>query len=562
MEKLRNLKVKKRLMYSFIGTVILSSIAGLLGIILLLVMDTKYSTALIENGFIQGDLGSYNSYLNKSGAFVRDIIMLTDEEEIASAKASLEDSDAKADYFLSEFTSKLENDDEQALLAIITEQYPKYIALRDEAIALAEQNKNEEALEMFRKEAIPYLQEIMAAADELLTMNIEMGDNKSDSLTALSRILIIIMIVILVVAIVISSKFAVYTAKDFSAPIEKMETAIQLLANGELDASINDDSQNELGKMTRHFSKAVAMLHSYIECIEYGLTEIGNGNFTVRPNVEFSGEFIKIKESIEVIITSLNQTLKQIDEGSEQVLMGSEQLAESAQALAEGATTQASAIQELTATIESVANAAEDSAQKADEANKTAEHFADLAEESSHEMGLLTEAMQRITQTSKEIENIIAEIENIASQTNLLSLNASIEAARAGEAGKGFAVVADQIGKLAADSAQSAVSTKELIVKSLDEIVKGNEIAIKTADALAEVIDGIRLLAAASKQTSTLSSEQAATMAQVLDAIEQIAEVVQNNSAAAEETSATSEELSAQSQTLKSLVEHFTLIED
>ena len=58
----------------------------------------------------------------------------------------------------------------------------------------------------------------------------------------------------------------------------------------------------------------------------------------------------------------------------------------------------------------------------------------------------------------------------------MLALNASIEAARAGEAGKGFAVVADQIGKLASDSAKSAVNTRELIDKTLVEIEKGNSI--------------------------------------------------------------------------------------
>ena len=74
-------------------------------------------------------------------------------------------------------------------------------------------------------------------------------------------------------------------------------------------------------------------------------------------------------------------------------------------------------------------------------------------------MNELLKEMEHITEISKEIGNIITDIEDIASQTNLLALNASIEAVRAGEAGKGFAVVADQIGKLAADSAQSAVNT-------------------------------------------------------------------------------------------------------
>lgn len=94
-------------------------------------------------------------------------------------------------------------------------------------------------------------------------------------------------------------------------------------------------------------------------------------------------------------------------------------------------------------------------------------------------MNVLLTEMEHITEISKEIGNIITDIEDIASQTNLLALNASIEAARAGEAGKGFAVVADQIGKLAADSAKSAVNTRDLIDKTLVEIQRGMQLQLQ-----------------------------------------------------------------------------------
>lgn len=561
MKKLKDMKVKKRLQISFIITVILSSIAGLLGAIFLFVVDAKYSSALIQNGFIQGDLGQYNSYLNKGGAFVRDIIILTDEAEIASAKESLADADEQVEYYLGEFKDKLESDEERELLALIEETYPKYIEIRNEAIELGLANKNDEALELFKKEAVPYLQEVMGAADELIEMNIEMGDEKSDELSLFSRVMIVIMIVCIIIAVISSMSFATYTARGFAKPIEEIEGAIQKLAQGELSIDLQVDSKDEMGAMARHLNKAVAMIKQYIDTIKYGLTEVGEGNFTVRPDVEFHGDFVAIKEAIEHIVLSLSTTMKMINEGSDQVALGAEQLADSAQALAEGATNQAGAVEELTATIETVADAANYSAKKADAAYRDAEEFVKVAEKSSEEMKLLTEAMERITVTSKEIENIIAEIENIAAQTNLLSLNASIEAARAGESGRGFAVVADQIGKLAADSAQSAVNTKALINKSLEEIIKGDEITAKTAEALERVIEGIKSLSNASKETSKLSTDQAETMIQVQEGIEQIAEVIQSNSALAEETSATSEELLAQSENLKSLVAQFELLE-
>jgi len=562
MNKLKNMSVKQRLIKSFTFVVVLAGIAGLLGAILLLGLNARYSQVLELNGFIQGDLGEYNTNLSRSAAYVRDIILFDDASDMAEAKAAMAEADQKVEKYLAEFEVKLENDDERALLSEIKAEYPKYIELRDKVVALAEQNDKENATELFEKEALPHLNIIIEDVDALIAMNIAMGDRASSQMDIFSVILIVVVVVYLIVAVIVAMKFALATAHDFVRPLEKVQEGTRKLAKGELDVHIQVNSKNEFGEMADDLNAAIAKIHEYIEVLEYGLEEVGRGNFAVRPTVEFHGDFVKMKDAIEKITMELSHTMGQINEGADQVALGAEQLAESAQMLAEGATTQAASVQELTATIEDVAIAAKDSANVAGQSAENAEQLASVAQESSHEMKLLTEAMERITATSNEIESIISEIEDIASQTNLLSLNASIEAARAGEAGRGFAVVADQIGKLATDSAQSAVNTRTLIAKSLEEIAKGNEITIKTADALEEVVEGIKGLAQGAKANSIQSAEQADTMAQVQLGVEQIAEVVQNNSATAEETSATSEELNAQSQNLKALIEHFILRED
>ena len=174
-------------------------------------------------------------------------------------------------------------------------------------------------------------------------------------------------------------------------------------------------------------------------------------------------------------------------------------------------------------------------------------------------MNILLTEMEHITEISKEIGNIITDIEDIASQTNLLALNASIEAARAGEAGKGFAVVADQIGKLASDSAKSAVNTRDLIDKTLVEIQRGNAVTITTAEAFNQIISDMDSFAEMAENTMEKANAQAESLEQVGQGIEQLSGVVQSTAASSEENTAISINLSEGADKMNERVNRFKL---
>lgn len=558
--KIKQMDVGGKLRFCLTQVVLIASISGVLGLIFLLVNNIQYSNALVNNGFSQGEIGIFSTYLNKEPSIIREMILLEDDAAIQESIAELREVQEITNEAVTIMVQHCKSAEEQEYIKIISEVLPEYRTIFAGVEELAVANQNEEALELLLTEGKPTLKKLTDAVEGLIDLNVETGNAVSTRLQIQTYIIIGIMVIVIITASIIATRFAKFVSSLLSEPISHVHNASLQLAEGNLDINVEKMYPDEIGEMTESFKSAAAMIKLYINELNRGLGEISNGNFDISTDVDFKGDFTALSDALTHIITSLSDTLRHINESAESVSLGASQMAESAQTLAEGATDQAASVEELTATIQNITNAVVNTSDKASKSYADAQKFEAEAGRSNEDIQKLTKAMQRINDTSKEIANIIAEIEDIASQTNLLSLNASIEAARAGEAGKGFAVVADQIGKLAADSATAAVNTRQLIENSIHEIEIGNEITEKTTTAIAGVIDGIKMLAQSTREISDLAETQADSMKQLEEGVEQIAEVIQNNSAAAQETSATSEELSAQASTLDELVNQFKLL--
>ena len=410
------------------------------------------------------------------------------------------------------------------------------------------------------KDSFEEFQEIY---EQLVEYNIEGAAEAASYATKVFWFVLAAIVLVTVLAMSFIKRVCTAVAENITIPTSQLVEAAAGLRQGDLKkASVLEyEADDEIANLVKNTRESMEVIDGYIEEIAEILVQMAHGDLTKNGNevTDFLGEFSSIKESLVFILKRFNKTLTEIGNTSAGVAKGSNEIAHAAGALADGTTDEASALEELTATVETVAAMANDSARKTAEAYENVNKSVAQAELGRAQMELLKEEMEKITTISKEIANIITAIEDIADQTNLLSLNASIEAARAGEAGRGFAVVADQIGKLAADSGASAVNTRSLIEKTLQEIEKGNESTIKTSEAFEKIIKDMQDFAIVANETRENAEGQAQALEQISDGIEQISGVVQNTAASAQESTAISDQLSEQAHHMDKLVRRFKL---
>ena len=468
-------------------------------------------------------------------------IMNSCEEEIQKLESQIQDTDANLDAIMSADSDARKGQDHYEVAKAAWEEYR---AASDEILKLSRAGKQQEASKLMTGKVY---EEYKALAEKLTILSDEFQAELDRAKTMANVCIIIIFIVIVAAGLaiaVVTTQIGKIITNSITEPVEQIDAAVASLRKGELSnvEMLTYESEDEFGDTIRNLKEAMGILADYVSEISVEVKAIAQGDLTKNGDdiTDFLGDFSELKVSLLYILKRFNSTLSEISNLAEQVSSNSSEVENASKSLADGATEQAGVIEELNATIDTVVDLAADTAKETQSASARVKASANKANEEKEKMNELLMEMEHITEISKEIGNIITDIEDIASQTNLLALNASIEAARAGEAGRGFAVVADQIGKLAADSAKSAVNTRDLIDKTLVEIEKGNTVTRTTADAFNQIIEDMESFAEIAQNTMEKANSQAESLEQIGQGIEQLSGVVQGNAASSEENTAIS----------------------
>lgn len=558
MKAFKNMKVTRKLLLSFLTVILLYVIS--------------ISATLVG---VHSITGSFNEFYNNSYQIVkesmnfrlnqyivaRNVLQIISDRDLAVSAETLSETEASMEVVDDSMKNLERLYKDKEMLSELKTRYEKLVTPREKVLNLLKTEKFDEAMKIYEKEYNPQAMETRTFLRQMETTTKEEADAYYQASEESSDTMLLVLIALAGITVLFSSAIWYLISKSITRPIQELKRSAEELAAGNLHTEISYTAENELGSLAESMRMTIQALREYMSEIEKSMMLIGKGKLNYQTEVEFKGDFIALKRSLDHISVMLSESMMKISNSAEQVSGGAQQISNGAQMLSQGASEQTGSIEELAANINEISETVKRNADDTVTASDLADAVEQEIMDNSTQMEAVTMAIAQIRQTSKDITGIVKEIEDIAFQTNLLSLNAAVEAARAGDAGRGFSVVAEEIRKLATKTTDASKITAKLIQKSTKSVEEGSALIDASEQSLKHIVDGARDVASKIEQISQSNIQQANFIIQIRQSIEQISDIVQGNSATSEESAAASEELAAQAQILRELVSRFELLE-
>lgn len=257
--------------------------------------------------------------------------------------------------------------------------------------------------------------------------------------------------------------------RSFLSPVNKLQSALSRIAEGDLRQQINSPYNDELGTLSNHFDHMVTRVRDMLRQTLTVATTLAN----------YSHSFQESSSITAHTNQDIVRTIQEISTGAEQQAVLSEQ--------------STVYLQELEQEVNEIAQYTDDMLVTGQAANQNTRRGSDtvdtLRQTSRHSRESISkvyEALEQLMEQSKDISHITNSITEISQQTNILSLNAAIEAARAGAYGKGFAVIADEVRHLSVQTNDSSIHISRIIQELQSSMSEFQDYMLETKESLEE----------------------------------------------------------------------------
>jgi len=562
---MKNMKIRTKLMISFMISFLLVLVIGTVGMVSLRTMEEN--TDLLNN---RTNIAIMSARLARNIQQQRKAYNSVAAYRLADIKNGIEESMIEIDLLESDYSdlyaqlkAQIKTEESKLLLSKIGSSYNLYLNERDDFFAVIKNDSaSSEDIILAMEKSGYYVGELVENVISLTDFINNITDEQAAQATKEANLATVIMVVVIVLSINISVVLSLYISMRISMPLSMMqEVLVQVGNSGSLDfqekqlEEIREEGENkdEIGQSLNAFSNMIDRF-LYISKV---LDDVANGDLTTEVNMLSDKDSMGM--AIKSMIGKLNNIFEEMNCVADQVFAASHDIAAGAQALAQGNYEQAASVSKISDSVSDIAKRVGEGAGIASDVAKSSYNIRSIAKEGSQKMAKLSVAVQEMRDASHSIEDVIRVIDEIAFNISILAINASVEASYAGEKGKGFAVVAEEVCILANKSAKAAQKTADLVSKNIEKSDIGIAIAEETSESLREIVKGIEGTASLLNTIADHSESSRVCTENVNQAMVQVAKVVRFNSATSEKNSIASDEMSCQADALEQIISKFKL---